>query len=67
MPLSGRRPSDHQLPRAQVDLADAGIGVRKIGAGSHRYRHVIKQRNRYFSYGDAMLLACSAQNTTITP
>jgi S-adenosylmethionine:tRNA ribosyltransferase-isomerase len=51
----GRRAA-HQLPPAEVDAADAGVGVRRRGAIRRAYAHAVAQRYRFFSYGDAMLL-----------
>ena len=55
-----RRPAADQLPLAQEHAADARVGVRRPRADPRALRARDRQRYRFFSYGDAMLLARDA-------
>ena len=57
-----RRSAAHELPPAEVDAARARLRVRgHRRACSRRTRTAVKERYRFFSYGDAMLLDRASQ------
>ena len=51
-----RRRDDHQLSSAEIVAADARRRVRGSRTHSRAYEHAVREKYRFFSYGDSMFL-----------
>ena len=61
LPLPGRGCAADQFPPARLDLADAGLRLRRHRGGARRlHRHAVAAGYRFYSYGDAMFVLPAA-------